>query len=334
MSRAAERLRLLINHLDRSPDVIKAAQTSAQTVTYSHSPKLRYTVDTADLLTPEQRLSYEKNGFLLIKNLVSEEDIKRFKQEFERISRQEVKVPGLIVMKDVAIVKSEFVPDQRAVSKLQDFQEDPELFRYCALPEILKYVECFTGPNIMAMHTMLINKPPDAGKKTSRHPMHQDLHYFPFRPADRIVCSWTAMEKVNRQNGCLVVLPGSHTGTLQEHDYPEWEGGVNKMYHGVRGYDPEHPRVHLEMEKGDTVFFHPLLIHGSGMNQTNGFRKAISCHYASADCYYISVRGTTQENIEKEVKEIASRKYNMEQISFEDTWAFRGRLVQGERTSL
>jgi len=45
------------------------------------------------------------------------------------------------------------------------------------------------------------------------------------------------------------------------------------MYHGVRNYDPDHPRVHLEMEKGDTVFFHPLLIHGSGMNQTKGFRK-------------------------------------------------------------
>lgn len=122
--------------------------------------------------------------------------------------------------------------------------------------------------------------------------MHQDLHYFPFRPVDKIVCAWTAMEKVNRQNGCLVVLPGTHAGTLHEHDYPEWEvwvlpsgratcgsnrchlqGGVNKMYHGVRDYDPQHPRVHLEMEKGDTVFFHPLLIHGSGMNQTQGFRK-------------------------------------------------------------
>lgn len=65
--------------------------------------------------------------------------------------------------------------------------------------------------------------PAVSGKKTSRHPMHQDLHYFPFRPADRIVCSWTAMEKVTRQNGCLVVLPGTHTSTLQEHDYPEWE---------------------------------------------------------------------------------------------------------------
>lgn len=38
----------------------------------------RYTFDT-DLLTPEQRLSYEQNGFILIKNLVSEEDIDRFR---------------------------------------------------------------------------------------------------------------------------------------------------------------------------------------------------------------------------------------------------------------
>lgn len=123
-----------------------------------------------------------------------------------------------------------------------------------------------------AMHTMLINKPPDAGAETSRHPLHQDLHYFPFRPADRIVCAWTAMETVTRENGCLVVLPGSHRGMLQPHEYPGWENGVNKMYHGIVGFDG-HNRVHLPMEKGDTVFFHPILIHGSGANRTKVLMK-------------------------------------------------------------
>jgi phytanoyl-CoA hydroxylase len=95
----------------------------------------------------------------------------------------------------------------------------------------------------------LINKPPDSGSLTSRHPLHginaiklelflsavklsfffslpfclQDLHYFPFRPANRIVCSWTAMEDITPENGCLIVLPGSHTGELLQHDYPQWE---------------------------------------------------------------------------------------------------------------
>ena len=34
------------------------------------------------------------------------------------------------------------------------------------------------------------------------------------------------MEKVNRQNGGLVILPGTHQGKLEEHEYPDWE--VNK----------------------------------------------------------------------------------------------------------
>lgn len=59
-----------------------------------------------------------------------------FRMEFERLCREEVKIPGLVMMRDVAILRSEFVADQKAVSKIQDFQEDPELFRYCTLPQV------------------------------------------------------------------------------------------------------------------------------------------------------------------------------------------------------
>lgn len=52
-----------------------------------------------------------------------------------------------------------------------------------------------------------------------------------------------------------------------------FQAGVNKMYHGVRDFDPNTPRVYLNMDVGDTVFFHPLLIHGSGSNSSTNFRK-------------------------------------------------------------
>lgn len=48
------------------------------------------------------------------------------------------------------------------------------------------------------------------------------------------------------------------------------QGGVNKAYHGIQDYDASMPRLHVEMEAGDTVFFHPILIHGSGANRTEG----------------------------------------------------------------
>nr|XP_021588091.1 LOW QUALITY PROTEIN: phytanoyl-CoA dioxygenase, peroxisomal-like [Ictidomys tridecemlineatus] len=235
--------------------------------------RMLYSLDN-NVLSLEQRQFYEENGFLVIKNLVSDADIQRFRVAFEKICSEESKPVGLIIIRDVSSVESEDIPSEKTIARIQDYQEDKELFRYCTLPEVLKYVECFTGPNIMAMHTMLINKPPDMGRKTSRHPLHQDLHFFPFRPSNHIVCAWTAMEHIDQNNGgCLAVLPGTHKLPLKPHEYPQWEGGVNIFYYGIQDYDQDHARVHLVMEKGDTVFFHPLLIHGSGQNQTQGFRK-------------------------------------------------------------
>ncbi|XP_072165931.1 phytanoyl-CoA dioxygenase, peroxisomal-like [Diadema setosum] len=335
--RAHERLVVCARHLDTAHRV-SPNQTSSSDALPLGVDLTRPSADTIDyvvknfFLTPVQEEFYKTNGYLVIKDLVPHDKIEKYREEFDQICKSGKKSSGMIVMKDIALRTSS---GERAVNKIQDFRENETLFSYCTLPEILRYAECFVGPNIMAMHTMLINKPPDPGTKTSRHPMHQDLHYFPFRPAERIVCSWTAMEKVHIANGCLVVIPGSHKGHLLEHGYPKWKGGVNKAYHGVLHYDESMPRVHLEMEKGDTVFFHPLLLHGSGANKTTGFRKAISCHYASSDCHYIDVMGTTQEIIAEEVNDIAKRKLGDQvQLSFQDIWALKGRLVQGERINL
>lgn len=50
-------------------------------------------------------------------------------------------------------------------------------------------------------------------------------------------------------------------------------------------------------------------------NSLQHFRKAISCHYAASECEYIDVRGTSQENIAKEVEELA-RKRGVEDLEF------------------
>ena len=173
---------------------------------------------------------------------------------------------------------------------------------------------------------------------SKRHPLHQDLYYFPFRPVNKIVCAWTAMETINRQNGCLVVVPGTHKGDFFKHSYPKWEKGVNKMYYGIQGIDMTKINiVHLEMEKGDSVFFHPLLIHGSGTNRSAGFRKAISCHYAASECEYFDVTGTIQEDFKNEVEQLANKKFGLsadQKIDITDIWRLKSRVVTGERINL
>ncbi|KAJ4439554.1 hypothetical protein ANN_07678, partial [Periplaneta americana] len=248
-------------------DSLKPYQSS-ETVsaeTYPSREHFRFTLNNP-LLSKSQRAFYEENGYIVIPKLVEDDLIEEFRQRFVDVCEGRIPKGNMTLMKDVSL-KNTGVKGELLYYKLQDFVWDEVLCKFILHPKVLDYAECFTGPNIKAMHSMLINKPPDSGKMTSKHPLHQDLHYFSFRPADRIVAAWTAMEKVNEDNGCLVVIPGSHTGELLPHDYPKWEHGVNKAFHRVTGYE-DHPLVPLRMEKGDTVFFHPILIHGSGINTT------------------------------------------------------------------
>ena len=50
----------------------------------------------------------------------------------------------MTVMRDVAISKSEFVPGENAVTKVQNFQDDPVLFEYCRHPEVRRGVVLFS----------------------------------------------------------------------------------------------------------------------------------------------------------------------------------------------
>lgn len=47
------------------------------------------------------------------------------------------------------------------------------LFSYCSDKNVIKIVEDIIGPEIVAVHTMLLNKPPDANPEMSLHPLHQ-----------------------------------------------------------------------------------------------------------------------------------------------------------------
>jgi phytanoyl-CoA hydroxylase len=188
---------------------------------------------------------------------------------------------SLTVVRDVMVAKGAVRPASalHAVNKLLNFEDDAVLYGYVTDPGLLAAVRALLGPHVMSVATNVFNKPPGVD---GRHPLHQDLLYFPLRPADKIVGVWTALEPARRENGCLCVVPRSHRGALQRHAEPAWEH-VNRYFFGAAEADLD-ARVHVEMEPGDTLLFHPLLLHGSGRNRTAGFRRAISAHFASLDC--------------------------------------------------
>ena len=225
---------------------------------------------------------YGENGYVLIRELFDAAELQIYSDRFEALVKGEVKAPSeMKIMRDIMVVKGLVEPRStvHAINKLISFEDDSVLYGYVKNAALLKVVRVLLGDFLYSISTNIFNKPPDVD---GRHPMHQDLRYFRIRPASGIVGVWTAMAPANRESGCLAIIPGSHKGALLDHGNPDWEH-VNYAFYGAENVTFSN-RQFIEMDVGDTLFFHPLLVHGSGQNRSNTFRRAISVHYAGDFC--------------------------------------------------
>ena len=238
-------------------------------------------------LTRQQVDSYWEQGYVLLPNLVPEARLARYEQRFLDLARGALVPPaGMKIMRDVMVIKGAVQPStpEHAVNKVLNFEREAGLYAYTLEPGLLAAVRALIGEDVYSIATNLFNKPPGVD---GRHPLHQDLRYFRLRPADGIIGTWTALTPTTRENGCLAVIPGSHKGELLRHANPDWEY-INYGFFGIAEEESLEgcldARRHVEMRRGETLLFHPLLIHGSGHNASDSPRRAISTHYASAEC--------------------------------------------------
>jgi ectoine hydroxylase-related dioxygenase (phytanoyl-CoA dioxygenase family) len=108
---------------------------------------------------------------------------------------------------------------------------------------------------------------------------HQDYGYWYHDacPYPRLVSCLIALDDVDRENGCLQVLVGSHL--------------LGRLDHGQRGQqagaDPERvaelvkrlPVRHVEAPAGSALFFHSNTLHSSGPNRSERWRTSYICCY-------------------------------------------------------
>ena len=114
-AKSERRLQALLGHL--RPEVARpAAAAVAGTSVY------RYTLSGNGILSDEHRAAYERDGFLVVPGLVNGAELQTYTERFRDLCTGADKTPGLTIMKDVSIAKSEFKKDERAITKVQNFQ--------------------------------------------------------------------------------------------------------------------------------------------------------------------------------------------------------------------
>ncbi len=122
-------------------------------------------------------------------------------------------------------------------------------------------------------------------------PCHQDYDYWQHISTPNIITAWMAISHVDRDSGCMYMLPGSHRwGLIQRL-------GSNIM----KDTDPELMLKHdlddgqrqkvvrepVILEPGDVSFHHSLVIHCSYPNQSSAPRLGYLHRYLPAEARYV-----------------------------------------------
>lgn len=142
-------------------------------------------------------------------------------------------------------------------------------------PEIVELVSGVLGEDVILWGCHVFCKPPVDGFET---PWHQDGHYWPIRPL--ATCTvWVALEDSKTENGCLRVIPGSHTAR-QLHDHlHEDRADLTLQQRMAPGTFDEATAADVELEAGEMSLHDVYMIHGARANTSTKRRTGVALRY-------------------------------------------------------
>lgn len=253
-----------------------------------------------ELITPfkvsvEQYRSFRRDGFLIVRKLVLPEHVEEIRQFTEDLMH------GRVTVSMAEPPQPNDTPDDRIKRLLRVHMlhcESELAERYMLYPRVLDVVQALTGPDILALQTMLFIRAPGSEGQG----WHQDSYYIPTFP-DSLLGAWIAVDPVDEENGCMFMLPGSNHEPIYPpksgHGYGDWGLKDIPEVSGVGGHsnsdeDPQNelnPIVKSQqaspiacvMEPGDVAFFGGHILHRSYSNRsTDRMRRAFVNHYCNA----------------------------------------------------
>jgi len=171
-------------------------------------------------------------------------------------------------------------PGGRTVRRLlQAYARDPLFARWATSPAVADHLHALLGPAVelsQAHHNCVMTKDPRYGSLTS---WHRDIRYWSFERPE-LVSTWLALGRERVENGCLLVLPGSHAIDLG----PDRLDEAQFLRTDVEANAPLiAAQAPVELEPGDVLFFHSRLFHAAGRNRTGQTKYSVVFTYHAAD---------------------------------------------------
>ena len=186
---------------------------------------------------------FNSEGFVIIKNVLSKEKLKKIQIEIENAIKQEVKYQGTTDYPYYGYV-------------LSNAYYGGEFIKIFSNKKITKYFDYILGKSSIVYSYTSSSMPPNSGNESSK--IHVDQNIF---SSDVILRMGVIIpiSNFNLNNGCTSYLPKSH----------KIQKKPTKTYYKKK-------RKELILKAGDAFYFNCRLWHSGGKNKSSFWRHAIT----------------------------------------------------------
>ena len=227
------------------------------------------------LLTPVQITAFDRDGYLVLPQVLSEAELRPLEAVFERFIRGEVAGMGRDFC-DMSGPYGRAFEDFNLVNAVLPRVYEPALVDNVFERRATSIAQQLMGADATLDYDQFLAKRPQ--RAGAVFAWHQDLGYWPSgTPDTRTVTCSLALDDATPENGCLRVVPRSHLEKdLRPHrpsawsTSPELRAEAHTLTVELRKTDQV---VALPLARGSITVHNERIVHGSAGNQTDGWRR-------------------------------------------------------------
>ena len=218
--------------------------------------------------------AYHKNGYLVVNNVLNDAEVQELRKVTDYFVDQSRAFSEHTDVFDLEPGHTAAEPRLRRLkSPVQQHEIYDQIMRHAG---ILDIVEDLLSPGVRTNGDKLNMKSPQFGSPVE---WHQDWAFYP-HTNDDLLAVGVCMDDCLVENGCMLVIPGSHKGPILDHNQDgHFCGAVTEE---VKNADEAVP---MEVYAGGISLHHVRTLHASALNTSPYPRRLLLFQMRALDAW-------------------------------------------------
>ncbi|MEJ0069284.1 MAG: phytanoyl-CoA dioxygenase family protein [Pseudomonadota bacterium] len=217
---------------------------------------------------------FADKGFCRVEGVLSPDEVAALRRVTDKVTAS---AAGLAAEDAVFDLEETHTPAEPRVRRIKKpHQVDPLYHALARHPGIVALLNRVIGPDVRLHHSKVNMKSPRYGAPLE---WHQDWAFIPHSNMSMAIAA-LMLDDVDAENGSVLFIPGSHHGRLMDHHQDGYfVGAIDPATFDLDSAVP------MMGPAGSMTLHHPMLIHGSALNQSDRQRRMLFYEYAAADAW-------------------------------------------------